>query len=191
MSSLYRPGMDLTEYFEDYSYFPEFTRYIFDEVGKTIRYRRSLKREDIVLISVWKTLWKKEGLEIRMETSEYNVEKVTSRIFTANHDDQAEVRGLLLDIEGLCSVSAVTPVKLASTILSVTLPEKYGVFDIRVAEALGIKGSDERAAVDAIFKMREIAHEHCVLTKKLWTPRMVDQALFVLHKQNKGLGAIK
>jgi len=179
---LYKDGMDLSKYLESYEYFPRFTDFIFEVVAKDIRQREYLKRADLILIYVWKNLWRKQPWKVCVEADEEKIETVSRQIFKIDHSSQDDVVELLKGLKELFPAEGTLPLKVASAVLSVIFPDKYGVFDYRVREALGIEDEDEKACADAFFRMREIAKKQESLKGQHWTPRMVDKALWALHK---------
>ena len=201
---VYKPGMDLTEYFERYNYFPKLTDFIFGELAYAIRYRGFLEKEDFVLIWLWKTqLWqideergtfKHEQKEDYFETDEQEIKNITKRIFEIDHSNRDSVAKLIGDLDTLRGVGT----KVATAILSVVFPDKYGIVDVHVQRALGIKDIQipeyvrteaeilDYQCTEHIFKMREIAKEQTRITGRYWTPRMVDMALWVMDQQEHG-----
>lgn len=181
----YREGMDLTECLERYPYFPKFTDFIFDQLAKEIRRRGCLERADLALIYMWKNLWRidrGQDLPIKVETDEEKVRQTTMRIFAMSHDNRTDIVRVLRELKKLFRVTESQALKVSTAILSIVFPEKYGIFDYHVENALGIEGNDEEACTDAILKMREIAKKQERLTGRSWTPRMVDKALWTLDK---------
>lgn len=178
--------MDLSKYLKKYRYFPRFTRFLFGEIGEGIRKRGFLRHEDLILIHVWKTqLWqylrKDEIKSIGVDQSAHRIADISQKIFEIDHANPDDVTDLLKELRTLRGVG----VKVASAILAVVFPDKYGVFDFHVQKALGIGGNDEYAATDAIFRMRDIAKEQDAISRvsgRRWTPREVDQALWVLSR---------
>jgi len=182
---LYRHGMNLSKCLEKYLYFPKFTDFLFEVVAGEIKKRGYLTRSDLILIYVWKNLWRKQPWRISVESDEEKIRNVTRQIFHIDHDNRSHIVQLLGALEELFQTEGSQPLKAASAILSTVFPDKYGVFDYRIRDALGIEGEDEKACVDAFFMMREIAKEQESLNGQHWTPRMVDRALWVLHKSKK------
>lgn len=207
---MYKPGMNLSEYLERYSYFPKLTDFIFGELAYKVRCRGFLEKEDFILIWLWKTqLWQidKEKGDFRhrnpedhFESDEQKVNKITGQIFAIDHSSRDDVAKL---IGVLCKLSGVGA-KVAIAILSVVFPDRYGVVDVHVLSALGFE--DSRRAIhsaqypehvrtegemydywwaERIFQIREIAKEQARITGRYWTPRMVDMALWVLNRETR------
>lgn len=199
---IYRRGMDLSRYLEQYNYFPKLTNFIFGEFAYTIRCQGFLDKEDFILIWFWKTqLWQidKEKGEFKpkpgfFEMDEQEIKSVTKRIFEIDHSNRDDVAKLIGDLDTLRGVGT----KVATAILSVVFPDKYGVVDVHVERALGIKDIPipeyvrteaeilDYQCAEHIFKMREIAKEQTRITGRYWSPRMVDMALWVMDQQKHG-----
>ena len=184
----YSEKMNLSPYIERYSYFPELTNILFRELGPRIRSRKYLTCADLALICVWKALlWqvydpmKWEQASVHPDTDKDKIRRVTASIFETDFLDKLQVRSLL---ESLVSLNGVG-FPVATTILSVTRPDLYGVVDRHVLSALDYKTDDVNAFVEAIFRIREIAREQSRLNSGVaWTPRMVDMALWKLDQEN-------
>lgn len=179
----YTPGTDLTKYLDQYRYFPRLTKLLFSDIGETIRNRGYLTYEDLALIYVWKAiLWQTHGTFTShgLESEESAIRHATERIFQINHTNQQEVATLLSDLtDSLRGVG----MKVATAIVSVMFPDRYGVIDLHVQEALDIRGEDPDSYAKMLFRLREIANEQeSVALRKHWTPRMVDMALYELGK---------
>jgi hypothetical protein len=202
----YKPGMNLTKYYERYDYFPKLTHFIFGELAYQIRSRGFLEKEDFILIWLWKTqLWqidsetgtfKHTQKTDVFETDEKKIKNITKKIFQVNHLSRRAVAELLGDLQSLTGVGH----KVATAILSVIFPDKYGVVDVHVLDALGLENSvsaihsvqyPDYVRTEAqmhdywwtrpIFMLREIALEQMQITGRYWSPRMVDMALWVMN----------
>jgi hypothetical protein len=197
--------MDLTKYLGQYSYFLKFTDFIFRDLAYEIRRRGYLEKEDFILILLWKRQlfqlnldkgeWrvpirkenqgKTDKTIFSFEADEMKIQKVTKKIFSINHLNDAEIVGIL---EELSSLRGVKP-KTATAILAVVFPDLYGVVDIHVENQLEIHHREDSVKEKAkncakiIFELRKIAHEQMEKNGRYWTPRMVDMALFVLDQQ--------
>ena len=198
--------VNLSKYYDQYSYFPKFTYFIFGELAHEIRRKGYLEREDFILILLWKTQlfqinlkhgeWrvslrkedqaKTEKTVFWFEPVEVKIQEVTRKIFSTDHSKETEVAHLL---EELCSLRGIK-LKAATAILAVVFPHLYGVVDRHVLRQLGLQVRaitvKEGAEVftNAIFKLRQIAHEQMEKYGGDWTPRMVDMALFVLDQSS-------
>lgn len=174
--------MDLGGCWKRYNYFPEFTKFLFGEFAESIRHRGYLLPRELVLIYVWKNFWKKGLSKVEVEQNEQKVKEATRHIFAVDHSDPKSIGDLLVQIKKLLPSGGSLPLKVASAVLAVALPDKYGIFDARVGNALKISAEDVASCVQAIFRMREIAEEQENITGYTWTTRMVDIALWSLDK---------
>ncbi len=177
--------MDLRYCLRRYNYFTGFTDYLFGEFAHTIRQRGYLVRRELVLIYVWKNFWLEDLSGIQISKSNKEIRDVTKRIFDIDHNDRHAISELLKCIAGLFLFDGKIPLKVASSVLTVVFPDKYGIFDARVGNTLQIDREDVDSCVTAIFKMREIAKEQEAFSGETWTPRMVDAALWSLDKFGK------
>jgi hypothetical protein len=190
----YVKGRDLSPYRDEYWYFPILTRVLYEEIGPKIRSQKYLTYEDLAMVYLWKALlWRlrdgTEGKFQKIENSAMSIKNVTRQIFGTNHYDMQAVSELIDSLVTLVRSSddkflSGVPLRVASTILSVTDPALYGVVDTHVLSALEIPTEDTTARfVEAIFKMRVIAQEQTEMSRETWTARDVDKALWVLGRK--------
>jgi hypothetical protein len=155
---------------------------LFEEIGAEIRNRKYLTYDDLALVFVWKALlWQvhREGTFRGLEADEAEIRRVTKLIFEIDHANRDDVRKLLESLDTLRGVG----LPVATAILSIVFPTKYGAVDVHVRNTLGIPADDVDAHVQAIFRLREIAEEQQRQgVRKVWTPRMVDMALWKLDR---------
>jgi hypothetical protein len=177
MGAVYREGMNLTPYLRKYNYFPDFTKFLFGELADIIRKRGYLLSTELVLIYVWKNFWRTNLIGASIKATPKQVEVITKGIFRINHDDKWKIIDILRELAGLLGENSLA-IKVASCILTIVFPDKYGIIDRRILNTLNIPYLDLETGANAFFRMREIAKEQQRITGELWTPRMVDMALW-------------
>ena len=172
----YRKGMRLREYWNEYNYYREETNELFDSFAGNVKKRGYLTRNDLMRIFLWKA-------DRVVERNEDELNKVTRRVFEVDHENEGEVKRLLNELTQLDGIK----IPMASVILSILFPEKYGVFDKNVRKALDGKKytNSPKAFWDYQIKTREIAKEQSKLDGKEWFPRDVDKALWILGKKSE------
>lgn len=174
---IYKEGMNLRDYRNKYDYHPEETLELFGSFAEEIRKCGYLTRNDLMRILLWKADRVVEGDESKIRT-------VTESIFKIDHQNENDVRKLLEKLTELKGVQ----IPVASAILSILFPDKYGIFDRNTRYALEKK--KYTYSVDVFLKytrkIRQIAKEQNELTKEEWHPRDVDKALWVLGRGNGG-----
>jgi hypothetical protein len=173
--------MDLTPYLEQFNYHPEFTDFIFGDLAENIRQRGYMLSTELVLIYVWKNFWRENLIGAYTTKNPEEIKEVTKNIFLIDHNSADDIKKTVLSLSQLYPPSELA-LKLATSVLAIVFPDKYGIVDRRIQNALNIPKLDETSATEAILVMREIAKEQQTITGKHWTPRMVDMALWCLDK---------
>ncbi len=144
--------------------------FLFNKLGPEIKSRGYLIFDDFYKICMWKSR-RPKNLYLK------NISSV-SRITKLALKEKDEIKRM----EILCGLSGVS-VPVASAILTVVYPTKYGIIDIRCLEMLNILGeristnSNINTWIKFISVMRKIAKENNV------TPREVDMVLFAMHRE--------
>jgi thermostable 8-oxoguanine DNA glycosylase len=146
---------------------------VFEAVGSKVATRGYMNKDEFLKIVRWKAA---RSLRRAHENSPEKVEEVSKRAFSTTDDRER--------IKILCELRGVA-VRMASAILTIVYPEKYGVVDIRAWRALsdlnlleeGKKNRDKNYySIDDYLLyldiIRQKAKEYGI------TPREVDKALW-------------
>lgn len=149
--------------------------YIFNTIGKNIRNRNYLIKEELLEIVRWKSV-----RVIRKAEANNNeiIEKITKFAFETDNEE--------VKIRILTSLNGVS-IPMASSILTIPFPESYGVIDIRGWNTLYtlklLDYSKEVFNVDDWLLYLKIIRD---LSKKLTlSPREIDKAIFMYDKLNR------
>ena len=148
---------------------------LFGEIGKDIRNRGYLKKEEFLEVVRWKSV---RAIRKAEANSEEVIEKITKFAFEIDNEE--------VKIMVLTSLNGVS-IPMASSILTVSYPEKYGVIDIRGWHTLYNLGLMEYKKDVFNFKdwllylkiIRELSKEYGV------SPREIDKAIFMFDKINR------
>jgi len=165
---------DLIEKYNEVSY-AEREGKLFGEIGKNIRNRGYLKKEELLEIVRWKSARAIRKAEANPEDV---IEKITKFAFEIDNEE--------VKIRVLTSLNGVS-IPMASSILTIPYPEKYGVIDIRGWHTL--------------HKLELVEYKKDVFNVKDWllylkiirdlgkkygvTPREIDKAIFMYDKINR------
>ena len=149
--------------------------YLFNIVGKNIVNKGYLKKEELLDIVRWKSA---RAIRKAEANSDEAIEKITKFAFEI---DSEEVK-----ISVLTSLNGVS-IPMASSILTIPLPEKYGVIDIRGWQTLYNFGlvdykKDVFNVKDWLLYLRTI---RALSDKFSVTPREIDKSIFMYDKINR------
>ncbi len=165
---------DLIEKYNEVSY-AEREKELFGEIGKNIRNRSYLKKEDFLAIVRWKAA---RAIRKAEANSEEAIEKITKFAFEIDNEE--------VKIRVLTSLNGVS-IPMASAILTIPFPEKYGVIDIRGWHTLYNLGlvnykKDVFNVKDWLLYLkiiRELGKKYNVF------PRAIDKAIFMYDRINR------
>lgn len=165
---------DLIEKYNEVSYTEREGR-LFGEIGKSIRNRGHLKKEELLEIVRWKSA---RVIRKAEANSEDLVEKITK--FAFETDNEEVKMGVLVSLSGVS-------IPMASSILTIPYPEKYGVIDIRgwhTLYNLGLVGykKDVFNVKDWLLYLKVIRG---LGEKYDVSPREIDKAIFMYDKMNR------
>ena len=152
-----------------------FEKKLFEEC-KEARKRGFLTKEEFIKICKWKS---PRPTKYYMKNSEENIKEITKRAFSLKYEKKK--------MELLDSLNGVG-VRVASAILTVIYPDKYGIIDVRAWNALRnlgiIKGPEKRKNYfsfnDWYRYLKIIKH---IAEKNKTTPRKIDLTLYSFDKK--------
>jgi len=168
---LFKFKSEIEQYKKQYS-----TEYVlFEELGPQAKKNGFLTQEEFLKICLWKTpRAKKKYLDNTKET----IEKTTKKAFAETNE--------IKKIQTLCKLNGVG-IPVASAILTVINPKKYGVIDIRCIQTLKENGYEKEFPNKSISEKRwkryvEILNE---LSKNFnCKPREVEMAIFAKNRED-------
>lgn len=148
---------------------------LFGEIGKNIKDRKYLKKDEFLEIVKWKAA---RAIRKAEANSEEVIEKITKFAFEIDNEE--------VKIMVLTSLNGVS-IPMASSILTIPFPEKYGIIDIRGWHTLYNLGlveykKDVFNVKDWLIYLkiiRELGKEYNL------SPRDVDKAIFMYDKINR------
>jgi thermostable 8-oxoguanine DNA glycosylase len=155
--------------------FGEKEDFIFNKLGKKIKDQGFLTKEDFFQVVRWKSA---RAIRKAEENSEEAIEKITKFTFDINNEE--------VKIRVISSLNGVS-IPMASSILTIAFPEKYGVIDIRAWHTLYNFGlidycKDTYTVKDWLLYLKIIRK----MGKDFgFTPREIDKALFMYDKLNR------
>ena len=165
---------DLIEKYNEVSYAEREGR-LFGEIGKNIRNRGYLKEDELLEIVRWKSARAIRKAEANPKDV---IEKITKFAFEIDNEE--------VKIRVLTSLNGVS-IPMASSILTIPYPEKYGIIDIRGWHTLYNWGlvkykKDVFNVKDWLLYLKIIRE----LGKKYsLSPREIDKAIFMYDKINR------
>lgn len=167
--------LNLIQAYNEQVSYAEREDYLFNTIGKNIKNRGYLTKEELLEIVRWKSARAIRKAEVN---SDEVVEKITKFAFSIDNEE--------VKIRVLTSLNGVS-IPMASSILTIPFPESYGVIDIRGWQTLYIlklvnyskEVFNER---DWLLYLKTIRD----LGKKVnLTPREIDKAIFMYDRLNR------
>lgn len=143
----------------------------------TVKKRGWLRKEELIAVCYWKS-----PRAIRLVESNHplTVKKITQSVFTTKSEEDRMY--FLLQLRGVS-------VPMASAILMLTDPKRYGVIDIRVWEILCETGDVTSNKKGINFKFEEWHQVLVILrqySKKLKvSARTIERTIFQVHKKHQ------
>jgi len=165
---------DLVQKYNNNSY-AEKEKRLFVEIANNVKERKYLKKEEFLEIVRWKSV---RAIRKAENNPKEIIEEITKLALEVNNEE--------VKIRVLTSLKGVS-IPMASSILTIVNPEKYGVIDIRAWHSLYNLGlinykKDTFNIKDWLLYLniiRKLAGESNL------TPREIDKALFMYDKINR------
>ncbi len=142
---------------------------------ETVKIRGYFTKEEFLKMGMWKTPRPKRSYQ---NNSEGNTKQVSKGVFSTNYEKRR--------IDLLTSLNGVS-IPVASAILTLTDPKKYGVIDIRVWQILYEYGSVKIKPTGTNFNFKNwysyLMKLRYYAKKFKVKPRDVERTLFCYHKK--------
>ncbi len=148
---------------------------LFEKIGNDIKNRKYLTKNNFLEIVRWKSV---RAIRKAEDNSDEVIEKITKFAFEVDSEE--------IKMRVLTSLNGVS-IPMASAILTITYPEKYGVIDIRAWHSLYNLGlvkyrKDVFNIKDWLLYLkiiRQLSNDYD------FTPRQIDKAMFMYDKINR------
>jgi len=160
-----------TQYLKKYIKLYNITEFLFRELGPKIRKMGYFTFDDFYAICTWKTRRAKNQY---LKNNKNEVERITKLVLAEKSEYQK--------MKTLCELRGVS-IPVASAMLAVVNPSKYGIIDIRCLEMLAELGENlpKSLSIKTWEKFLEIIRK--IAKENKITPREVDMALFAMHRE--------
>lgn len=175
--------IDLSRYVSRYKLKGKEWEKTLDKIGKDARNRGYLTWWELVKIAEWKST---RPINLVGNNNQTVVKNITKYALKMNDDKDDEIKRkieILILLEGV-------QIPVASSILAIIHPKKYGVIDVRVWRTLhneydsSLFPSKSSASLNSTDFVKYVNYIRKLADKSRLTPREVDMALFQYDKEN-------
>jgi hypothetical protein len=143
---------------------------ILDTAGKNIRDKGYLNRDEFLMITHWKS--PRSIRKVELNSNEV-IKEITKLVFKTNNEE-VKIR-ILNSLDGI-------GIPIASAILTIPYPEKYGIIDVRAWQTLfdySKKSFNIKDWLSYLDKIREWGNKFDL------SPRDIDKALFMYDQKHR------